>query len=68
MVGIVLNHPGAPVIKECLNRGLLLNCTMGNVLRLLPPLVVTREECDQAVDILCEVLAMDEIRSSGENQ
>ncbi len=68
MVGIVLNHPGAPVIKECLNRGLLLNCTMVNVLRLLPPLVVTREECDQAVDILCEVLAMDEIRSSGENQ
>ena len=68
MVGIVLNHPGAPVIKECLNRGLLLNCTMGNVLRLLPPLVVTREECDKAVDILCEVLVMDEIRDSGEKQ
>ena len=68
MVGIVLNHPGAPVIKECLNRGLMLNCTMGNVLRLLPPLVVTREECDKAIDILCEVLAMDEIRNSGEKQ
>lgn len=57
MVGVELAHPGADVVKNCAARNLLLNCTMGNVLRLLPPLTVTEAECDQAADILAEVLA-----------
>ncbi len=65
MVGIALSHPGAGVVKEAARRGLLMNCTMGNVLRLLPPLTVTREECDRAVEILAGVLSLEEIRASG---
>ena len=56
MIGIELTHPGAGVVKECAARGLLVNCTMGNVIRLLPPLVVTEKDCDQAAAILAEVL------------
>jgi acetylornithine/N-succinyldiaminopimelate aminotransferase len=58
MVGVALNHPGAEAVKLCMQRGLLINCTMGNVLRILPPLVATEEEIEQAIGILAEVLAL----------
>jgi predicted acetylornithine/succinylornithine family transaminase len=56
MVGIELTHPGADVVKHCAERGLLINCTMGHVLRLLPPLVVTEEQCDHAIEVIAHVL------------
>lgn len=56
MIGIELNCEGAEIVKQCAEKGLLLNCTMGNVLRLLPPLTVTKLECDKAVDILHSVI------------
>ncbi len=64
MVGIELTHPGAKVVKECLKRGLIINCTMGNVLRLLPPLIVTETECEKAATIISEVLQLDEIKEA----
>ena len=42
--------------EECLKKKLLINCTQGNVLRLMPPLVVKEKEIDKAVQILDEVL------------
>ena len=36
--------------------GLLVNCTQGNVIRLLPPLVITDQELDAAMAILREAL------------
>lgn len=57
MIGIELQCQGAGIVKECAERGLLINCTMGNVLRLLPPLTVTKLECDKAVDLLAEIIA-----------
>ena len=38
-----------------MKKGILINCTMGNVLRFLPPLIVTEEEVDQMVEALEEV-------------
>jgi acetylornithine/N-succinyldiaminopimelate aminotransferase len=38
-----------------MKRGFLINCTMGNVLRFLPPLIVTKEEVDQLIIALEEV-------------
>jgi acetylornithine/N-succinyldiaminopimelate aminotransferase len=55
MIGVELTHPGSGVVKGCAARGLLVNCTMGNVIRLLPPLIVTEKECDHAAAILAEV-------------
>jgi len=39
-----------------MQRGFLINCTMGNVLRFLPPLIVTKQEVDQLIEALEDVL------------
>lgn len=68
MVGVQLTHPGAEVIKQCMARNLLINCTMGNILRIMPPLIVTEAECDKVADILAEILALDSVRKLPEQQ
>lgn len=47
MLGIELSHEGQPVVDELQRRGILVNCTNTNVIRLLPPLLITRQHCDQ---------------------
>jgi acetylornithine/N-succinyldiaminopimelate aminotransferase len=47
MLGIDLNRGGQPIVDELLNRGILINCTNTTVLRLLPPYIITQEQCDQ---------------------
>lgn len=56
MWGLELAQEGAPVVTACRERGLLVNCTQGNVLRLLPPLVVEKSELDQGLAILAQAL------------
>jgi acetylornithine aminotransferase len=56
MWGLELNQEGAPVVSACMDRGLLLNCTQGNVIRLLPPLIVKMDEIDRGLGILAETL------------
>jgi predicted acetylornithine/succinylornithine family transaminase len=54
--GIELAKPCAPVVKTCLDMGLLVNCTAETVLRFMPPLIVQEAEIDQAVSTLSEAL------------
>ena len=56
MWGIELTQEGADVVTACRERGLLINCTQGNVIRLLPPLVVSTQELDKGLAILGEAL------------
>jgi acetylornithine/N-succinyldiaminopimelate aminotransferase len=56
MWGIELALEGAPVVDFCRERGLLVNCTQGNVIRLLPPLIVNADEINQGLRILTEAL------------
>jgi acetylornithine/N-succinyldiaminopimelate aminotransferase len=56
MWGLELAQEGADVVTACRERGLLINCTQGNVIRLLPPLVVTPQELDAGLAILGESL------------
>jgi acetylornithine/succinyldiaminopimelate/putrescine aminotransferase len=56
MWGIELTREGGDVVTACRERGLLINCTQGNVIRLLPPLVVTTQELDKGLAILGESL------------
>ena len=56
MLGIELDRPGAPIVKEALKRGLLLNCTQEKILRLYPAMTVSRKEIDQGLKILNECL------------
>jgi len=51
MIGIDVNN-ASEVVNEALKKGLLVNNTSSNTLRLVPPLVITREEIDKAVEIL----------------
>jgi predicted acetylornithine/succinylornithine family transaminase len=55
ILGLELKMDGGSIVKEMLKKKILINCTMGNVLRFLPPLIVTREEVDQVVKALEEV-------------
>jgi acetylornithine/succinyldiaminopimelate/putrescine aminotransferase len=47
-----LTRDGAPIVKACMDRGLLINCTAGNILRFTPPLIVTEKEIDHLIDVL----------------
>ncbi|HYB92042.1 MAG TPA: acetylornithine transaminase [Candidatus Binataceae bacterium] len=52
IIGVVLKHEAAPIVAACLKEKLLVNATAGNVLRLLPPLNLTREEADAGLEII----------------
>jgi len=56
MTGLELGREGKNIYKACLKRGLLINCTQGNVLRIMPPLVVSKQQIDRAISILDEAL------------
>lgn len=51
MVGIELTIEGDKVLKDFFNEGIIINCTKGNILRLLPPLIIKREEIDLFLDV-----------------
>jgi acetylornithine aminotransferase len=55
ILGLQLDIPGADIVKKAMAKGLLINCTAGSVLRFVPPLVVSRDEVDQAMAILSDV-------------
>lgn len=56
MFGIELSVPGEQVVLEALRRGLLLNCTQGNVIRMLPPYIWTMREAEAMLEIFRAVL------------
>jgi acetylornithine/N-succinyldiaminopimelate aminotransferase len=55
LLGIELSIPGEPLVQEFLKEGVILYATKGNVLRLLPPLIIEREEVDLFLDIATRV-------------
>ena len=57
MIGVELAGDAAEVVGHCMERGLLvITSGSGNVLRFVPPLIITESDADGAVDILDEVL------------
>jgi acetylornithine/N-succinyldiaminopimelate aminotransferase len=50
MTGIELDRPCGDLVKTALDAGLLINVTADNVVRLVPPLIMTREEAQQLID------------------
>jgi predicted acetylornithine/succinylornithine family transaminase len=57
IIGVVLKQEARPVVDACLKERLLVNATAGNVLRLLPPLNLSREEADQGLAIIRRALS-----------
>ena len=56
MIGIELEKPCGDLVKLALTKGLLTNVTAENVIRLLPPLVMSKDEAQQLLDILCPLI------------
>ena len=56
MIGIELSVDGAAVVQACLERQLLVNCTQGNVIRLLPAMTVTAAEVEEGCQKLTEAI------------
>jgi acetylornithine aminotransferase len=56
MIGIELAQPCGDLVGLALERGLLINVTADNVIRLLPPLVFTQAEAQQLLDALCPLV------------
>lgn len=56
MVGVQLSVDGTPVVQECMERQLLINCTQSTVIRLLPAMNVTEQQVHEGCDILAEVI------------
>jgi len=50
MIGIELDRPCGELVQHALDAGLLINVASGNVVRLLPPLVLSDEEADKISD------------------
>ncbi len=57
MIGIELEYPCGALAQQALDAGLLINVTHDNVIRLLPPLVIKREEAEQLIAILVPLIA-----------
>jgi len=52
MIGVELDRPCGELVGQALEAGLLINVTMDNVVRLLPPLVMSEAEARQTLAIL----------------
>jgi acetylornithine/N-succinyldiaminopimelate aminotransferase len=55
MMGVRVKDSCAEMVTAGLEKGVLLNCTAGNILRMVPPLVITEEEVDSVVDIIGKI-------------
>ena len=52
IIGVALKHAAKPVVDACFRERLIVNGTADTILRLLPPLTLTREEADAGLGII----------------
>jgi acetylornithine/N-succinyldiaminopimelate aminotransferase len=57
LLGMKLKINGAPVVKQCMQNGFLINCIQDRILRFIPPLIISKEEIDRLVECLDGILA-----------
>ena len=56
MVGLELNYECGDLVAKAQQKGVLINVANGTVIRLVPPLVITKEEIDKVVSVIDEIL------------
>ena len=56
MQGIIIDKPLGEIITKCIEKGLIIISAGSNVLRLVPPLIITNENVDEMISILSTVL------------
>lgn len=57
MLGMEVAGEGKPIVESCLANNVIVNCTAGNVIRIVSPLIISREEIDIVVAALDKALA-----------
>jgi acetylornithine/N-succinyldiaminopimelate aminotransferase len=55
MIGVELNIAGGSIVEACLEKGLLINCTQNNILRIMPPITVNKGQINKALKVLSDV-------------
>ena len=56
MLGVELAKPCSALTQQCVDQGLLISVTADNVIRLVPPLIMTTAEADELAAILCPLV------------
>ncbi|GMQ91601.1 MAG: aspartate aminotransferase family protein [Gammaproteobacteria bacterium] len=56
MVGIELDRPAPSLVQDALKLGVVLNVTAETVIRLLPPLIISKSEIDQLCQAIQQLL------------
>lgn len=57
MIGIQLNKSCGPLVAQALEQGMLINVTADNVIRLLPPIVMTDQQVQELIEKLSTLIS-----------
>jgi acetylornithine/N-succinyldiaminopimelate aminotransferase len=52
LIGLDLTCDGAPIVRNCMKQGFLINCTQDHILRFIPPLIIQETEIDALIECL----------------
>ncbi len=52
MQGLVFDFPVGPIIQDAMDHGLILINAGSNIIRMVPPLIITKENVDEMISIL----------------
>ena len=55
MIGVEIEFPCKQIVLDCIEEGVLLNCTHDFTLRMLPPYIITEQEVDRAITVMKRV-------------
>lgn len=56
MIGVELSFEGRKVVEEMMRLGVLSNCTQGNIMRLVPPLITDKEDLSMLAEVLIKAI------------
>ena len=56
LLGMKLKIDGGAIVKECMEKGFLINCIQDSILRFIPPLIIEKEDIDELVKCLDEIM------------
>jgi acetylornithine aminotransferase len=57
IIGMELHSEGREIVKQCLQQGIIINCTLDRILRFVPPLIIKRPEIDRCLRVLSGIFA-----------
>lgn len=57
MIGIEVSKPCGALVAEARAKGVLINVTAGSVIRLLPPLILTKQQAEKIIDTVATIVA-----------